>query len=530
MCAACDAGTFSATGADTSCTPWRMCAPGTAVIKQPSAAADRMCAPCVAGRTFAGSANADVCVAVVTCPPGEYVSFKATASSNRVCEQCEGSFEHSLVENAESCTPHTKCGAGTYESTPPSATADRTCAALSDCEAGTFVIVSASTTWDRTCQGVTVGLTYTDVKNLEQPLYASNCTPGTFVSTVPTAVADRRCSPCPPQTFSVDENAAGCVPAAVCNATLLCTSPSTTTTTATPGTTGPLPEPGMKCDVSEFIAAELTPSSNRICQQHSQCRWNEGVYLGATATADRQCGCPPPLYGQRCDLGDPTPNPCRPNPCPAGGCRRIKECGFDGINASWGSMYVCGDPDLPCLDEVTAKERGFVTGRQSGSDGGSPNVAVPLSLAATIILVLGLGVLYARRRKRRSGAQIERTSAFENPVYSGTADPATRPTATSEALYGEVPRHGPARLVLNAVYDAPTDYRGEVWTEERDITTVDADRPSALDVAIARAIPEGVDSNSDDEAGGYFDSGDSGRSLSGDGEYMDVNPDLEDFE
>ncbi len=262
-CAACAAGSFSATENAASCTPWTTCAAGTYVSSAGSATADRTCAACGSG-TYSAAENASACTAWSTCAAGTYVSTPGSDSSDRVCTACPADTYTSGF-NQSACVAVGACAPGTIQTAPGTATSPPTCTACTageycagatapavpcgagagtwdddadpatacvartTCSAGTYVSSAGSATSDRTCTACAAG-TYSTTSNAASCTAWTTCAAGTYVSSAGSATSDQTCTACAAGEYSATSNAASCTAWTTCAAgTYASNTPSATT-------------------------------------------------------------------------------------------------------------------------------------------------------------------------------------------------------------------------------------------------------------------------------------------------------------
>ena len=120
----------------------------------------------------------------------------------------------------------------------------------------------------------------------------SNCQPGQYQTTEPTADADRGCADCADGTFSTAPNAASC------DAVTVCDEDSYESQAAT-ATSDRICARVSNCTDEEFEAAAPTATADRDCRPFTVCRDDERELAPPTPTSDRECGpYPEPNAGQ----------------------------------------------------------------------------------------------------------------------------------------------------------------------------------------------------------------------------------------
>jgi hypothetical protein len=171
----------------------------------------------------------------------------------------DGSF---ATDGSGDCIPWTVCAVGSVATTPPTATTDRVCGA---CLGGTYCaggdampVACAALTWDHDADPATVCVAVSD------------CEPGTFVSSAPTATEDRGCAACGVDSYSETVNAASCTPATVCEASEL-------------EAVAPTPTSDRRCDLAEWTVLMGTTGTDDGYVLALD--GDGGVHVGANVTA-----------------------------------------------------------------------------------------------------------------------------------------------------------------------------------------------------------------------------------------------------
>lgn len=171
----------------------------------------------------------------------------------------EGTF---AMDGSLECIPWTVCTVGSVTTAPPTSTSDRVCGA---CLGGTYCAGGdampepcAALTWDHDGDPATVCVAVTD------------CEPGTFAASAPTATMDRVCTACGVDSFSLTVNAVSCTPATVCEATEL-------------EAVAPTPTSNRRCDLAEWTAVLGTTGADDGYVLALD--GDGGVHVGANATA-----------------------------------------------------------------------------------------------------------------------------------------------------------------------------------------------------------------------------------------------------
>jgi len=179
------------------------------------------------------------------------------ADTTLTCD--DGSF---ATDGSLECIPWTVCAVGTVATTAPTATSDRVCGA---CVGGTYCaggdampVACAALTWDHDADPATVCVAVSD------------CEPGTFVASAPTATTDRGCMVCGADSYSDTVNAASCTPATVCEATEL-------------EAVAPTPTSDRRCDLAEWTRVLGTTGTDDGYVVALD--GDGGVHVGANATA-----------------------------------------------------------------------------------------------------------------------------------------------------------------------------------------------------------------------------------------------------
>lgn len=143
-CVSCDgiSGVYVPEGSSGSCSS-HFCAPGTVDLDgMPSTA----CQACNGVTEYQNKEGQRKCVAVTDCPAGEQEEVAPTPVMDRLCAQCLAGRTF-LPEGGNDCVDVSpECGDGFYESKAPTATSDRVCTATTT--------TSTTTTTTDPCEGV----------------------------------------------------------------------------------------------------------------------------------------------------------------------------------------------------------------------------------------------------------------------------------------------------------------------------------------------------------------------------------------
>jgi len=209
-CTSCPSGQYQTGTNANSCTAWSNCGAGQYVSGNPSSSANRVCQSCGSGQ-FSTSTNQGSCTTWSTCNAGTIITTDGTSTNDRGCTGCSqgsnptdpdnvGTFTTSA--NLYTCTAWTTVPTdtnsvhqnpeGSYITTHGTATSDRSFSTWTTCQLGEYVTTQPTKVSNRACSPVAMGF-YTTQLNQNTPVQWTVCNPGQFVTVDPTTSTDRQC-------------------------------------------------------------------------------------------------------------------------------------------------------------------------------------------------------------------------------------------------------------------------------------------------------------------------------------------------
>eukprot|EP01147_Barroeca_monosierra_P000823 gene823-4103_t len=308
-CRTCSIGKFASGGCvgneNTICTVFSECSEGYFELAPGNATADRLCSECA------------------LCPKHQFAETGCCESYNTVCRNLSvclsNEFEAMQPEWTQGqyvtnrvCQRYRQCASGEFEEFPGNETQDRICSPCTRCQHGNFAIQSCSNTSDTICEPYT------------------SCTPGeSFMDEVPTAYSDRSCRPC--MNFKLEDVTESLTqfasskqfatplmnmkfslemkPTTDMNSDTVCTSESPDIFVCDRGQSLVGEPPNAVCidcnDCPEQQWAKQGPYcpdgfAIPVCANVTECKNNQYIFAESTTTTDRICRlcteCPPGTY------------------------------------------------------------------------------------------------------------------------------------------------------------------------------------------------------------------------------------------
>jgi len=178
----------------------------------------------------------------------------------------------------------TACGVGEVQVLPPTPTTDRVCAAASDARS---VLCEPGMTWSAAADAASC-----------QPV--SSCSAGQYVVAGPTVSSDRRCLTCGHGTFvsEVQHTREACTPWTPCDVHHTEAAAGTWTSDRLCRLCGD--GTGPRCPNGQYLAAECTVTTDRVCANCSGCSADSGdssPFAPCTRTHDDVCAAPAVILG-----------------------------------------------------------------------------------------------------------------------------------------------------------------------------------------------------------------------------------------
>eukprot|EP00045_Choanoeca_perplexa_P017019 m.238305 g.238305 ORF g.238305 m.238305 type:complete len:1912 (+) comp17428_c0_seq1:119-5854(+) len=289
------------------------CILGQYEVVQPTSTSDRECRQCTDGAVDDDGNPITPCV---PCPRGSYVPSGETGScADFACPSGYADLDGNVS------TPCELCPDGTFAAGRGQAQ----CQPWSLCPPGFQAVNdSGSAQTDRLCTPCAEKHYSSTNTTVEACQPWQNCDPGTFMTTLPSATADRTCQPCGNTTFSADTNVLLCTNHTICQPGFYETTPGTSSSNAQcrlcpaetfqPESGGTSCQAWTLCDLGyeqDTVPTRVRDATCRLCvlgatfrsnltqaacEHATQCAPGFTELKSATTTTDRVC--------EACRLGE----------------------------------------------------------------------------------------------------------------------------------------------------------------------------------------------------------------------------------
>ena len=308
---------------DRQCNGLTACLPGSKVIAEPTDTSNRECEACGVNEWQDGL-NAGFCNAASSCAKGERVILASTMVTDLACGAClDGTYQDEDNHREASCLDQPKCGPGQYYSGADLNVAqdvevkadclpctygfyqDATDHRVKECKPQTTCNAGEKFTYRGLGEAAKCtacdARTYQDDTDhrLDECKDQPPCGPGVFYSAVATLDRERSCIPCPEGEWQGRaehylQYEGGCIPWATCNSNSneeyeskapttktdrecavhgTCTETQFESAAPTPTSARECSEGLATCIAGTYVAAEMTATSDRICESCGPKEW-----------------------------------------------------------------------------------------------------------------------------------------------------------------------------------------------------------------------------------------------------------------